>query len=62
MQIVVEVFRAEMATSFRSSGVGPNAKILGSFGQPTYCLRTDKTIWVDGWTKIVHVCCLQNIV
>ena len=36
-------------------------KFLGSFEQPTYCLRTFKTVQVDGWTKIVHVCCLQNI-
>ena len=34
MQIVVGVFGAKMTVSFRSSGVGPNAGILGSFGQP----------------------------
>ena len=30
-------------------------------GQPTHCLRAVKTARVDGWTTIVHVCCLQNI-
>ena len=34
------VFGAEMVVSFRSSGVGPNAEFLGSFGQPTYYLGT----------------------
>ena len=36
-------------------------EFLGSFGQPTHCFWTVKTSRVDGWTKIVHVCCLQNI-
>ena len=36
-------------------------EFLGSFRQPTYCLRTVKTVLVDGWTQIVHVYCLQNI-
>ena len=36
-------------------------EFLGSFGQPTYYLGTVKIVRVDGWTKIVHVCCLQNI-
>ena len=31
MQIVVGVFGAEMAVSFRFSGVGPNAGIFGQF-------------------------------
>ena len=61
MQIMVGVFGAKMAVSFWSSEVGPNTGILGSFGQSTYCLGTVKTIRVDGWTKIVHVCYLQNI-
>ena len=61
MQIVVGVFGAKMAVSFRSSGVGPNAGILSSFGQPTCFLGIVKTVRVDGWTKIVHVCCLHNI-
>ena len=26
-------------------------EFLGSFGQPTYCLKTVKTVQVDGWTK-----------
>ena len=52
MQIMVGVFGTEMAVSFRSSGVGPNAGILGSFRKPTYCLRTVKTAQVDGWTKL----------
>ena len=30
-------------------------------GQPTHCLGAVKTTRVDGWTTIVHVCCLQNI-
>ena len=51
MKIVVGVFGAEMAVSFRYSGVGQNAGFLGSFGQSTHCLRTVKTVWVDGWTK-----------
>ena len=34
-------------------------EFLGNFGQPTYCFWTIKTTQVDGWTKIVHVCCLQ---
>ena len=61
MKIVVGVFGAELAVSFRSSGVGLNARIKGSFGQPTCCLGTVKTVWVDGWMEIVHVCCLHNI-
>ena len=36
-------------------------EFLGSFGQPTHCFWTVKTARVDGWTKIVRVCCLQNI-
>ena len=36
-------------------------EILGSFRQPTYCLETVKIVLVDGWTKIVHVCCCKNI-
>ena len=36
-------------------------EFLGSLGQPTHSLRTVKTVQVDGWTKIVHVSCLQNI-
>ena len=36
-------------------------EFLGSFGQPTCCLGTVKTVRVDGWTEIVHVCCLHNI-
>ena len=51
MQMVVGVFGGKMAVIFRFSGVGPNARILGCFGQPTYCLRTVKTVRVDGWTK-----------
>ena len=37
-------------------------EILGSFGQPTYRLGTVKTVRVDGWTEIVHVFYLHNIV
>ena len=36
-------------------------EFFGSFKQPTYCFETVKIVRVDGWTKIVHVCCLQNI-
>ena len=30
-------------------------------GQPTHCLGAVKTAQVDGWTKLFHVCGLQNI-
>ena len=30
-------------------------------GQPTYCLGTVKTVLVDCWTEIVHICYLHNI-
>ena len=40
MQIVVGVFRAEMATIFGPPEWDQMLKFLGSFGQPTYCLGT----------------------
>ena len=45
--IVVGVFGAEMAVSFRSSGEGPNAGIFGQF-QTAHILFGDcKTVRVD---------------
>ena len=40
MKIVVGVFGAEMAVSFRSSEVGPNARIFGQFQTPQIGLET----------------------
>ena len=62
MQIVVlGVVRPEMAIDFGSKQVEPMLDEGVVYGQPTYCLETVKTVRVDGWTEIVHVCCLHNI-
>ena len=62
MQIVVlGVVRPEMAIDFGSKEVEPMRDEGSIHGQPTYCLETVKTVRVDGWTEIVHVCCLHNI-
>ena len=47
MQIVVGVFRAEMAVSFRSSGVGANAGIFGQFRTAQVGLET-----ALGWSYV----------
>ena len=59
MQIVVGVFGAEMAVSFRSSGVGLNFWAVSD--SPRTVWRLLKQSGLIGWTEIVHVCCLQNI-
>ena len=62
MQIVVlGVHRPEMAIDFGSKEVEPMLDEGAVYGQPTYCLGTVKTVRVDGWTEIVHVCYLHNI-
>ena len=62
MQIVVlGVVRPEMAIDFGSKKVEPMLDEGAIHGQPTYSLETIKTVRVDGWTEIVHVCCLHNI-
>ena len=62
MQIVVlGVVRPEMAIDFGSKEAEPMLDEGAVHGQPTYSLGTVKTIWVDGWNEIVHVCCLHNI-
>ena len=62
MQIVVlGVVRPEMAIYFGSKEVKPMLDEGVVHGQATYCLETVKTVRVDVWTKIVHVCCLHNI-
>ena len=62
MQILVlGVVRPEMAIDFDSKEVEPMLDERAVHGQPTYCLETVKTVWVDGWTEIVHVCCLHHI-
>ena len=50
-----------MAIDFGSKEVEPMLDEGAVHGQPTYCLKTVKTVRVDGWTEIVHVCCLHNI-
>ena len=62
MQIVVlGVVRPEMAIDFGSKEVEPMLDEGAVHGQLTYCLETVKTVRVDGWIEIVHVCCLHNI-
>ena len=62
MQIVVlGVVRAEMTIDFGSKEVESMLDKGAGHGQPTYYLETVKTVRVDGWTEIVHVCCLHNI-
>ena len=62
MQIVIlGVARLEMAIDFGSKEVEPMLDEGVVHGQPTYRLETVKTVRVDGWTEIVHVCCLHNI-
>ena len=62
MQIVVlGVVRPEMAIHFGSKEVELILDEGAVHGQPTYCLGIVKTVWVDGWTEIVHVCYLHNI-
>ena len=62
MQIVVlGVVRPEMAIDF---GFKEVEQMLGEgtvHGQLTYCLGTVKTVRVDGWIEIFHVCYLHNI-
>ena len=54
MQIVVlGVVRLEMAIDFGSKEVEPMLD-EGALG-------TIKTVRVDDWTEIVHMCCLHNI-
>ena len=49
MQIVVfGVVRPEMAIDFGSKEVEPMLDKGAVHRQPTYCLGTVKTIWVDG--------------
>ena len=59
--MVLGVVRPEMAINFGSKEVEPMLDEGVVPGQPTHCLRAVQTAWVDGWTKIVHMCCLQNI-
>ena len=59
--MVLGVVRSEMDIDFGSKEVEPMLYEGVVHGQPTYCLGTVKTVQVDGWTKIVHVCCLHNI-
>ena len=62
MQIVVlGVVRPEMAIDFGSKEVELMLDEGVVHGQPMYCLGTVTTVRVDGWTEIVHVCCLHNI-
>ena len=62
MQIVVlGVVRLEMAFDFGSKEVELMLDEGDVHGQPTYSLGTVKIVQVDGWTEIVHVCCLHNI-
>ena len=62
MQIVVlGVVRAEMTIDFSSKEVELMLDEGVIHGQPTYYLGAAKTIRVDGWTEIVHVCYLHNI-
>ena len=62
MQIVVlGVARPEMAINFGSKEVEPMLDEGPVHGQPTYCLETVKTVRVNGWIEIVHVCCFHNI-
>ena len=62
MKIVfLGVVRPEMAIDFGSKEVEPMLDERVVHGQPTYCLGTVKIVQVDGWTKIVHACCLHNI-
>ena len=59
--VVLGVVRLEMAIDFGSKEVEPMLDEGAVHRQPTHCLGAVKTARVDGWTKIVHVCCLQNI-
>ena len=59
--MVLGVVKAEMAFDFGSKDVEPMLDEGAVHGQPTYSLGTVKTVQVDGWTEIVHVCCLHNI-
>ena len=62
MQIVdLGVVRPEMAIYFGSNEVELMFDEGAVHGQPTYYLGTVKTVRVDGWTEIVHVCYLYNI-
>ena len=62
MQIVIlGVMRPEMAIDFDSKEVEPMLDEGAIHGQPKYCLGIVKTVRVDGWTEIVHVCYLHNI-
>ena len=62
MQIVVlGVVRLEMAIDFGSTSLESMLDEGAIHGQPMYCLGTAKIVRVDGWTEIVHVCCLHNI-
>ena len=59
--VVLGVVRPEMTIDFDSKEVEPMLDEGVVHGQPTYCLGTVKTVRVDGWTKTVHICCLNNI-
>ena len=59
--VVLGVVRLEMTIDFGSKEVEPMLDQGAIHGQPTHCLGVVKIARVDGWTKIVHVCCLQNI-
>ena len=62
MQIVVwGVVRPEMTIDFGSKEVESMLDEGAVHGQPTYCLGTVKTVLVDCWTEIVHICYLHNI-
>ena len=62
MQIVVfGVVRPEMAIDFSSKEVELMLDEGVVHGQLMYCLETVKTVRIDGWTEIVHVCCFHNI-
>ena len=59
--MVLSIVRLEMAIDFGSKEVEPMLDEGVVHGQPTYCLGTVKTVRVDSWTEIVHVCYLHNI-
>ena len=59
--MVLGVVRPEMAVDFGSEEVEPMLDEGAIHGQPMYYLGTVKTVRVNGWTKIFHVCYLHNI-
>ena len=62
MQIMaLGVVKPEMAFDFGSEEVELILNEGVVHGQPKYYLEIVKTVRVDGWIEIVHVCCLYNI-